>query len=117
MFFKDYYDVIVVGAGPAGSSTAKQCAELGLKTLLLEKRDEIGAPKRCGEGISMGNEEKLGIKIPKNCISTEIDGAVVFAPNGKEIIVKSGTTRGYVIERKSFDKWLLKPYNVFYEHY
>ncbi len=32
------YDVIVVGAGPAGSATAKRCAEGGLKTLVLEKR-------------------------------------------------------------------------------
>lgn len=31
-------DVVVVGAGPAGSATAKRCAEHGLETLLLEKR-------------------------------------------------------------------------------
>ncbi|HLD49005.1 MAG TPA: NAD(P)/FAD-dependent oxidoreductase [archaeon] len=106
MIFKNSYDVVVVGAGPAGSSTAKQCAELGLSVLLLEKRDEIGAPKRCGEGLSMNNEKKLGIKIPKNCISTEIDGAVVYAPNGKSIEIKSQQTKGYTLERKSFDKWL-----------
>ena len=32
------YDVIVVGSGPAGNTAAKKCAELGLRTLLLEKR-------------------------------------------------------------------------------
>lgn len=31
------YDVIVVGAGPAGNTAAKKCAEQGLKTLILEK--------------------------------------------------------------------------------
>jgi flavin-dependent dehydrogenase len=31
------YDVIVVGAGCAGPAAAKKAAELGLKTLLLEK--------------------------------------------------------------------------------
>ncbi|MHA2352755.1 MAG: FAD-dependent oxidoreductase, partial [Candidatus Thorarchaeota archaeon] len=31
------YDVIVVGAGPAGSTAAYDCAKQGLKTLLLEK--------------------------------------------------------------------------------
>ncbi|MFC2019578.1 FAD-dependent oxidoreductase, partial [Chloroflexota bacterium] len=32
------WDVIVVGAGPAGSAAAKRCAEHGLNTLVLEKR-------------------------------------------------------------------------------
>lgn len=31
-------DVVVVGAGPAGSAAAKRCAEYGLDTLVLEKR-------------------------------------------------------------------------------
>ena len=40
------YDVIVVGAGPGGSIAAKVAAENGLSVLLLEKRQEIGAPVR-----------------------------------------------------------------------
>jgi digeranylgeranylglycerophospholipid reductase len=40
------YDVIVVGAGPGGSIAAKVVAENGLRVLLLEKRQEIGAPVR-----------------------------------------------------------------------
>lgn len=40
------YDVIVVGAGPGGSIAAKVAAESGLRTLMLEKRQEIGAPVR-----------------------------------------------------------------------
>ena len=39
-------DVIVVGAGPGGSIAAKVAAENGLSVLLLEKRQEIGAPVR-----------------------------------------------------------------------
>ena len=31
------HDVIIVGAGPAGSSAAIHCNKLGLKTLILEK--------------------------------------------------------------------------------
>lgn len=47
----DRYDVIVAGAGPAGSVAAKTAAMNGLSVLLLEKRQEIGEPVRCAEGI------------------------------------------------------------------
>jgi len=40
------YDVIVVGAGPGGAIAAKVAADNGLRVLLLEKRQEIGAPVR-----------------------------------------------------------------------
>ncbi|HCH09375.1 MAG TPA: FAD-dependent oxidoreductase, partial [Dehalococcoidia bacterium] len=33
------FDVIVVGAGPAGSTTARGCAERGLSVLLLDKAE------------------------------------------------------------------------------
>jgi digeranylgeranylglycerophospholipid reductase len=100
------YDVIVVGAGPGGSATARKCAELGLKTALIEKRAEIGAPKRCAEGLSSSSIAAIGQKIPDYCITQTIDGALVFAPNGKKVLVNYGETRGYILERKRYDKWL-----------
>ncbi|MFE3058745.1 flavin monoamine oxidase family protein [Nocardia sp. NPDC059239] len=36
------YDVIVIGAGFAGATTARECATLGLRTLVLEARDRVG---------------------------------------------------------------------------
>ncbi len=50
---KPSYDVIVVGAGPAGSVAARRAAEGGLKTLLIEKRQEIGSPVRCAEAVGI----------------------------------------------------------------
>ena len=38
------YDTVVVGAGPGGSTTARFAARNGARTLLLEKREEIGVP-------------------------------------------------------------------------
>ena len=46
------YDLIVVGAGPGGSTAARFAAENGARVLLLEKREKIGYPVRCGEGIA-----------------------------------------------------------------
>lgn len=45
------YDVIIVGAGPAGAVAGFLCAESGLKTLVLEKK-RLPRPKSCGGGIT-----------------------------------------------------------------
>ena len=50
---KASYDVVVVGAGPAGSVAARRAAEAGLDVLLIEKRQEIGTPVRCAEAIGL----------------------------------------------------------------
>jgi flavin-dependent dehydrogenase len=47
----DDADVIVVGAGPAGSSTAHWCASAGLDVLVLEKA-EFPRDKICGDGLT-----------------------------------------------------------------
>jgi len=36
------HDVVIIGAGPAGISAALWCDELGLDTLILERREKIG---------------------------------------------------------------------------
>lgn len=103
---KENYDVIVVGGGPAGTSTAKTCADLGLSVAVFERNAEIGSPKRCGEGLSANSVKRLGLKIPQRCIAQKIYGAYVYAPNGKEVKIKFKGTEGFVLERKVFDKWL-----------
>ena len=52
------YDVIVVGAGPAGSTTARECASRGLSVLLLD-RAEFPRDKPCGGGVTIHAAEML----------------------------------------------------------
>ena len=52
----DAYDVVVVGAGPAGSVAARAAAEGGAATLLLDHRPELGHPVQCGEFVPAANE-------------------------------------------------------------
>jgi len=100
------YDIVVVGAGPAGSTVAREAAKKGCRVLLIEKRREIGVPKRCGEGLTMSAIKKGDIKVDNSWVCQETRGARVFAPNGKYVEVDYKRTEGYVIDRKKFDKWL-----------
>jgi len=104
------FDVIVVGAGPGGSIAAKTCAEMGLDVLMVEKRQEIGVPVRCAEGISKDALERF-VKPKRSFISREVVGAKIFAPDGTEIVLseeRAGNEVGYVLERKIFDRYLAK---------
>ncbi|MEM3811622.1 MAG: NAD(P)/FAD-dependent oxidoreductase, partial [Thermoplasmata archaeon] len=108
---KEYnYDVLVIGAGPGGSTAARFAAEKGLKVLLIEKRPDIGSPVRCGEGISKSWLPEVGITPQKSWISNEVLGARIFPPNEATHIElsaeKAGNEVGYIIERDKFDKYL-----------
>ena len=99
-------DCLIVGAGPAGSVAAKEIASRGYETLVVEKRQEIGAPKRCAEGITKHGLDKLGIKLHPLCISGRISGAALYSPSGKMVTMEGEEMEGYVLERKIFEKWL-----------
>jgi digeranylgeranylglycerophospholipid reductase len=101
------YDVIIVGAGPSGSGAAVAAAKAGAKVLVLEKRQEIGAPKRCGEGLGISTMKRMGIEKHDSWVRRKIIGFTAYAPDGRFVRhdYKDGP-EGYVIERKIFDKHL-----------
>ena len=101
-------DVLVIGAGPAGSMTAKWAAKGGAKVMMIEKRQEIGSPVRCGEGMSKAWLADVGIK-PGRWINVEVEGARIFSPSEKAFEInekQAGNEVGYVVERDAFDKQL-----------
>ena len=100
------YDVVVVGGGPAGSTAARVAAEAGLSVLLVEKRQEIGSPVRCAEGV--GHDLLTPFVVPDpRWISAEVTGArlTVTGPGGGDTLEAEGG-RGYVLERRVFDRAL-----------
>lgn len=102
-------DVVVVGAGPAGSMTAKWAAKGGANVLMIEKRQEIGAPVRCGEGISRHWLEEVGITVDPKWIAREVRGAKIVSPSGYTYLVdekNAGNEVGWVVDRVFFDKAL-----------
>lgn len=97
-------DCLIVGAGPAGSTMAKEMASRGFEVLVVEKRQEIGSPKRCAEGVSSHGFEKLGIKLNQQSISRRIKGAMLYSPSGKFVKMEGHGMEGFVLERKIFEK-------------
>lgn len=107
MKVKESYDVAVVGAGPAGSVAAKTAAELGLDVLLIEKRQEIGAPVRCAEGAGRKLLMEFITSDPK-WIAASMKGARIYAPNGTVLRIGGEEEIGVILERKIFDRELAK---------
>ena len=98
---KTDYDIIVVGAGPAGSMAARFAAEQGVSVLMLEKDRDVGYPVRCGEAISKAGIEEF-ITSDEKWIAAKISKFSLNAPDGSEVIVEFGDA-GYVLERRIFD--------------
>ncbi|HUL62954.1 MAG TPA: NAD(P)/FAD-dependent oxidoreductase [Methanocella sp.] len=103
---RDRYDVIVVGAGPAGSAAAKAAAERGLSVLLIEKKQEIGEPVRCAEGITVEGLHGFGEPEPR-WICSRIRRAKFFSP-GASLSFSDDRDAAYVLERKVFDRDLAR---------
>ncbi|MGB8233787.1 MAG: NAD(P)/FAD-dependent oxidoreductase [Methanobacterium sp.] len=103
-------DVLVIGAGPAGSSTAKHAALNGADVILIDKKSEIGAPKRCAEGVSKEGLSKLGIEPNSRWVTKELSGVRLVSPNGTDVWMREDQVKlpeaGYILERKVFDKFM-----------
>src|SRR5882762_4214007 len=80
-------DVLVIGAGPTGSTAAKYAARGGAEVLLVEKRSEIGTPVRCGEGVAKRWLDEIGLTPSGEFICHEVDGVRVIAPDGTALLV------------------------------
>jgi choline dehydrogenase-like flavoprotein len=101
---KNGYDLIVIGAGPAGLTAAKFAAENGLSVALLERKEVLHDVLRmCGmmlvtlSGNYMGerliyNEEQKLFSFPRHGFSVKYDGPTqdfysweIYSPGGEKI--------------------------------
>src|SRR5439155_1421950 len=83
----------------------------GCRTLLIEKRQEIGSPVRCGEGLARHFVEDTKLPFDQKWVGREVKGAKIFSPNGTELTIEeahAGNEVGIVLERDAFDKAVAK---------
>jgi digeranylgeranylglycerophospholipid reductase len=103
---KSRYDVVVVGAGPGGALAAYTAAQAGLDVLLIEKRQEIGSPVRCAEGVGHDHLVQF-IEPDARWIAAEIRQVeITTRANGDTRTWRAGGGRGYILERRIFDRVL-----------
>lgn len=108
-------DVLIVGAGPAGSTTAKYCSERGLEVLMIDRRAEVGYPVQCGEYLPDTKEmysmfpksvdlEEL-FTVPDELVSCTSEYLELISPKKK---VYRCEFKGRTLDRRAFDKHLAK---------
>ena len=94
-------DVLVVGAGPAGSSAARAAAEAGVRVLLLDRRKTPGVPVRCAEYVPA---QLIGeLNVGRDFVVQSISGMQTFLPNGES---RTSPSKGFMIRRDRFDQCL-----------
>ena len=110
---KEDYDLVVVGAGPAGSTAAEAAAARGIEVALIERKGEIGTPVQCGGFLPEVHELQALLPharlpstladIPERCILHRTRLQRIYSPSG---IGKEFPVAGRVIDRSAFDRHL-----------
>lgn len=114
------YDVVVIGSGPAGATTARIAAEGGLNVLLVDKRQELGAPIQCSGAVSRHALEIAGAGISDEFIHEAIYGFCIYNQAGEKTTIDYQDIKpdeygrnegqkplGYVVDRRRFDRYLM----------
>ena len=96
------YDVIVVGAGPAGSAAAHTCAARGLSTLCIEEHGTIGYPVQCAGLLS--NAAFAECRISEISVLNRVYGARVITSKGSEILIDAKARKALVVDRAAVDR-------------
>ena len=103
-------DVAVVGAGPAGSRTARNLARAGLSVRLLEEHRRVGVPSHCSGLISPRTLREA--EIGEDAIIHRITGAFVHTARGSEVALGGDKTRAVAIDRVRWDETLAEQAQV-----
>ncbi len=100
----DPFDVVIVGAGPAGGLAAQRIARKGYEVAVLEEHREVGEPIQCGGLVTPRVFDYVRCK---ETILGEIHGAEIFSPKGRCLTIDGRETEAVVVDRAMFDRAIL----------
>jgi len=95
------FDVIVIGAGPAGGYLAGKVAAAGYEVALVEEHREIGEPIQCGGLVTPRVFEYVDCK---ETIIGSVHGAELYSPSGRKLVIDGHQTQAVVVQRAMFDR-------------
>jgi geranylgeranyl reductase family protein len=96
------YDVIVIGAGPAGSAAARECAQRGLSTLCIEEHGTVGYPIQCAGLLSNAAFEEC--RVSDRSVLNRVQGARIISGGGSELLIDAKATKASVVDRGALDR-------------
>jgi digeranylgeranylglycerophospholipid reductase len=103
---RTHYDAVVIGAGPAGSATARDIAREGFKVLVLEEHAAVGRPTHCSGLVTPRTLEMAGVG--PDIVLNRIVGAHIHTPSGKELVIGGDRVHALVVDRARFDNLLCR---------
>ena len=95
------FDLIVIGAGPAGGYLAGKVAKAGYEVALVEEHREIGEPIQCGGLVTPRVFEYVDCK---ETIIGAVHGAELYSPSGRKLVIDGRDTEAVVVQRAMFDR-------------
>src|ERR1700733_372702 len=100
-----HYDVLVVGGGPAGSTTAFRLAEAGASVLLIDK-SRFPRDKPCGGGLTMRAVRQCPID-PTPVVEERVDTVELRFRYGDEVVRHACSPVILMTQRRRLDAFLL----------
>jgi digeranylgeranylglycerophospholipid reductase len=100
------YEVIIIGAGPAGSYTASKLASDGYSVAVLERKKDSGLDICCTGIISTECFDSLGVN--SDIIFRRPDSARLFFPSGRSIKLQSEKVKAAIVDRSRLNQALAK---------
>lgn len=99
----EFFDIAIIGAGPAGNYTAYAAAKSGASVAVFEEHGTIGEPVHCGECLSLLACQRLGLTLPDEAISQQVKGIRLVFPDRTNSFIREP---GYSLEKEKFEQYL-----------